>query len=102
MNGTTRTGTGTEAPVQRKRAPTLLAVLAANPVARRMLPILEWLPAYKREDLMSDFTAGTVVAIMLIPQGMAYALLAGLPPQMGLYASILPLIVYALGSSPIS
>ncbi len=96
MNGTTRTGTGAEAPVQRKRAPTLLAGLAANPVARRMLPILEWLPAYKREDLMSDFTAGTVVAIMLIPQGMAYALLAGLPPQMGLYASILPLIVYAL------
>lgn len=96
MNGTTRTGTGAEAPVRRKRAPTLLAGLAANPVARRMLPILEWLPAYKREDLMSDFTAGTVVAIMLIPQGMAYALLAGLPPQMGLYASILPLIVYAL------
>ncbi len=68
----------------------------AGPTARRIFPILCWLPSYKRDDLPSDITAGTVVAIMLIPQSMAYALLAGLPPEMGLYASILPLIVYAI------
>ncbi len=55
---------------------------------------------YAREDLAADLVAGTIVAIMLVPQGMAYALLAGLPPQVGLYASILPLAAYALlGSS---
>ncbi len=68
----------------------------ASPRMQKILPILCWLPSYKREDLASDITAGTIVAIMLIPQSMAYALLAGLPPQMGLYASILPLIVYSL------
>lgn len=68
----------------------------ASPRAQKILPILCWLPSYKRADLASDVTAGTIVAIMLIPQSMAYALLAGLPPEMGLYASILPLIVYAL------
>lgn len=68
----------------------------ASPRMQKILPILCWLPSYKRDDLASDITAGTIVAIMLIPQSMAYALLAGLPPQMGLYASILPLIVYSL------
>ncbi len=68
----------------------------AGPVAQKIFPILCWLPSYRREDLPSDITAGTIVAIMLIPQSMAYALLAGLPPEMGLYASILPLIVYAI------
>ncbi|MFN3869577.1 MAG: SulP family inorganic anion transporter [Hyphomicrobiaceae bacterium] len=68
----------------------------AGPTAQKYLPILCWLPNYKRDDLPSDLTAGTIVAIMLIPQSMAYALLAGLPPEMGLYSSILPLIVYAL------
>lgn len=96
MNGTTRAGAGADAPAQPTSTPAFLAGIAANPTARRLLPILEWLPSYRRDDLMSDLTAGTVVAIMLIPQGMAYALLAGLPPQMGLYASILPLLVYAL------
>jgi SulP family sulfate permease len=96
MKGTTRAAAGADAPSQPASAPTWWAGLAANPTARRMLPILNWLPAYKRDDLISDLTAGTVVAIMLIPQAMAYALLAGLPPQMGLYAGILPLIVYAV------
>lgn len=67
---------------------------------RRYLPILDWLPAYKRDDLPGDLVAGAVVAIMLVPQGMAYAFLAGLPPQMGLYAGIVPVVLYALfGSS---
>ncbi|MEM6766185.1 MAG: solute carrier family 26 protein [Bacteroidota bacterium] len=64
-------------------------------------PFLSWIPAYKRENLSGDISAGLTVGIMLIPQGMAYAMLAGLPPIYGLYASTLPLIVYALfGTSP--
>ena len=63
---------------------------------RRGLPVLEWAAHYRRADLLGDLMAGMVVAIMLVPQGMAYALLAGLPPQVGLYASILPLILYGL------
>jgi SulP family sulfate permease len=61
---------------------------------------LEWLRHYERKHLPGDALAGVIVATLLIPQGMAYALLAGLPPQFGLYASLLPLAVYAvLGSS---
>jgi SulP family sulfate permease len=63
---------------------------------RRYLPFLAWLGRYRRADLPSDAVAGIVTAIMLIPQSMAYAQLAGLPPQVGLYASVAPLIVYAL------
>ncbi|MFY0615182.1 MAG: hypothetical protein JXQ99_26875 [Hyphomicrobiaceae bacterium] len=67
---------------------------------RRFVPILHWLPGYSRQDLASDGLAGLIVAIMLVPQAMAYALLAGLPPETGLYASILPLVLYGiLGSS---
>ena len=62
----------------------------------RFLPILDWGLSYKREDLTGDLLAALIVTIMLIPQSLAYALLAGLPPQMGLYASILPLVAYTL------
>jgi SulP family sulfate permease len=62
----------------------------------RYLPFTRWLLRYRRADLPSDLVAGIVTAIMLIPQSMAYAQLAGLPPQVGLYASVVPLIVYAL------
>ncbi len=66
----------------------------------RLLPFTDWLFRYKRKDLAGDLTAGGIVAVMLIPQSLAYAMLAGLPPQYGLYASILPLFVYGLlGSS---
>jgi SulP family sulfate permease len=66
----------------------------------RILPIIGWLPAYRREDAGRDLVAAVLVTIMLIPQSLAYALLAGLPPQVGLYASILPLVLYSLfGSS---
>ncbi|PWF55339.1 SulP family inorganic anion transporter [Massilia glaciei] len=62
--------------------------------------MLQWLRRYRRELLAGDIGAGIVVAMMLIPQGMAYALVAGLPPVVGLYAGILPPILYALfGSS---
>ncbi|HSH01648.1 MAG TPA: sulfate permease [Anaerolineae bacterium] len=62
----------------------------------RFLPIIKTLRTYKREYVSGDMMAGLIVAIMLIPQGMAYALLAGLPPQVGLYASMLPLFIYGL------
>ena len=66
----------------------------------QILPITEWLPKYSKRDFKGDLIAGLTVAIMLIPQGMAYALLAGLPPIYGLYAGIVPLLLYALfGSS---
>ena len=64
------------------------------------LPILEWGRGYDRNTLTSDLMAALIVTIMLIPQGLAYALLAGLPPEVGLYASIAPLVLYAiLGTS---
>jgi len=66
----------------------------------RYLPALAWLPNYRRADLAGDLTAGAITAIMLVPQAMAYALLAGLPPEVGLYASIAPPFLYAIfGSS---
>lgn len=55
-----------------------------------------WLRTYQRQDLQGDVLAGLVVAFMLVPQAMAYAMLAGLPPVYGLYAATLPLIAYAL------
>jgi SulP family sulfate permease len=62
--------------------------------------MLGWLRQYRRELLAGDISAGIVVAMMMIPQGMAYAMVAGLPPVVGLYASILPPLLYALfGSS---
>ena len=62
----------------------------------RFLPFLNWLPNYNTQNLSGDLFAGLTVGVMLIPQGMAYAMLAGLPPIYGLYASIWPLIVYGL------
>jgi SulP family sulfate permease len=62
----------------------------------RYLPILEWGRSYNRSILTNDLMAAVIVTIMLIPQSLAYALLAGLPPVVGLYASILPLMLYAV------
>ena len=63
-------------------------------------PLFQWAKAYNRSKLSDDAVAAVVVTIMLIPQSLAYAMLAGLPPEVGLYASILPLFAYALlGSS---
>ena len=67
---------------------------------KTFIPILNWLPDYKSEYLKDDFIAGFTVAVLLIPQGMAYALIAGLPPIYGLYAALTPQIIYAfLGTS---
>jgi len=65
-------------------------------VLQRYFPILEWGRTYNRDVLTSDLMAAVIVTIMLIPQSLAYAMLAGLPPVVGLYASILPLFAYAL------
>ncbi|PSL12079.1 SulP family sulfate permease [Marinobacterium halophilum] len=62
----------------------------------RYLPMLQWLKVYNRNTLTSDLIAAMIVTIMLIPQSLAYALLAGLPAEVGLYASILPLVAYAV------
>lgn len=62
----------------------------------RYLPILDWRRGYGSSTLTNDLVAAGIVTIMLIPQSLAYAMLAGLPPEMGLYASILPIIAYAL------
>ncbi len=63
---------------------------------KRYLPILNWLPDYKRAYLSGDISAGLTVGIMLVPQGMAYAMIAGLPPVFGLYASLVPQVIYAI------
>ncbi|MCB0294389.1 MAG: sodium-independent anion transporter, partial [Calditrichaeota bacterium] len=63
---------------------------------KKFFPALEWLLRYDINNWKGDLAAGLTVAVMLIPQGMAYALLAGLPPIIGLYASVVPLLVYAL------
>ena len=62
----------------------------------QLFPIVGWLKSYTRQEFNSDLFAGTITAILLVPQGIAYAILAGLPPQLGLYASILPPVLYAL------
>ncbi|WP_294225273.1 SulP family inorganic anion transporter [uncultured Shimia sp.] len=63
---------------------------------KRYFPILDWAKTYNRQILGADLMAAVIVTIMLIPQSLAYALLAGLPPEVGLYASILPLVAYAI------
>jgi SulP family sulfate permease len=62
---------------------------------KKYLPILDWGRSYNKASLSNDLIAALIVTIMLIPQSLAYALLAGLPPEAGLYASILPIILYA-------
>jgi SulP family sulfate permease len=78
----------------------MISIVLPWPFATIDLPITEWLPKYQKDWLASDVTAGFTVFIVLIPQGMAYALLAGMPPIYGLYSAVVPLYIYAiLGSS---
>lgn len=62
----------------------------------RWVPVVGWLRRYNRAVLFKDSLAAVIVTLMLVPQALAYALLAGLPPEMGLYASMLPLVLYAI------
>ncbi|UZE95504.1 SulP family inorganic anion transporter [Alkalimarinus alittae] len=70
----------------------------------KRVPFLKWAKSYNRTTFVADSVAAMVITIMLIPQSLAYAMLAGLPPQLGLYASLLPLVAYALlgSSGPLS
>jgi sulfate permease, SulP family len=70
--------------------------MTVRAVLRRYLPILTWGPGYSRRTFTNDLIVAAIVTIMLIPQSLAYALLAGLPPQIGLYASMAPLVLYAV------
>ena len=64
-----------------------------------IFPTLKWLKTYHPRHFKADVVAALIVLAMLVPQGMAYAMLAGLPPVMGIYASILPMIIYAFTGS---
>ena len=67
---------------------------------KKIIPILEWLPNYNTSFFKGDLVAGITVGIILIPQGIAYALIAGLPPIYGLYCALMPQVMYAIfGSS---
>lgn len=63
---------------------------------KEYFPIFEWFPKLSKRSVQNDFIAGLTVGVMLVPQGMAYALLAGLPPVFGLYAALVPQIIYAM------
>lgn len=63
---------------------------------KKLIPILTWLPNYKRSYLNGDISAGLIVGVMLIPQGMSYAMIAGLPPVYGLYAALVPQLAYSI------
>jgi sulfate permease, SulP family len=66
----------------------------------KFFPIVQWIRLTTRRDLVADLTAAGIVTVLLVPQGLAYAMIAGLPPVVGLYASILPAVLYAiLGTS---
>ncbi|MCH7313335.1 sulfate permease [Acinetobacter sp. ANC 3882] len=65
----------------------------------KLFPARKWLGHYQLSSFKSDLIAACIVLAMLVPQGMAYAMLAGLPPIMGIYASILPMIIYAFTGS---
>src|SRR5215831_6991787 len=65
-------------------------------VAHRLVPILDWIPAYRREWLLPDAFAGVALWAVMVPEGMAYASIVGVPPIMGLYSIVPGLVVYAL------
>lgn len=64
--------------------------------AARFVPIIHWLPLSKRKDILADLTAAAISTVLVVPQGLAYAMVAGLPPVVGLYASMLPGVLYAV------
>jgi SulP family sulfate permease len=80
-------------------SPTIEPVLiSARPTSRaqRLLPVLSWLPAYRRDWLLPDVLAGLAVWAVMVPESMAYAGIVGVPPIMGLYTIVPPLVAYAL------
>ena len=74
-----------------------MPVLAHSaPILRRLLPVFDWLPAYRRAWLLPDVLAGLAVWAVMVPEGMAYPGIVGVPPIMGLYTIVPPLIAYAV------
>lgn len=65
-------------------------------IFKKYIPLVDSLTHYKKDWLKGDVSAGLTVGVMLIPQGMAYATIAGLPAVYGLYAAIVPILIYAL------
>src|SRR6056297_4076609 len=63
---------------------------------RKLFKISGWIFSYSKSDLSGDLKAGVTTGVMLIPQGMAYAVIAGVPPIYGLYAGVIPLLIYPL------
>jgi sulfate permease, SulP family len=86
----------TKHPAARPKPPHIKRPPAMIETLRKYVPVLEWGRHYTRDALQNDMMAAVIVTIMLIPQSLAYAMLAGLPPEAGLYASILPIILYAI------
>jgi MFS superfamily sulfate permease-like transporter len=78
----------------------LLTLVGPGSIAQRLAPVLSWLPGYRRDWLLPDVLAGLAVWAVAVPESMAYAGIVGVPPIMGLYTIVPPLVVYALlGSS---
>jgi len=75
------------------------AALLDHPLARRLLPFLAWRERITRASLKADLGAGLTGAMILVPQGVAFATIAGMPPAYGLYAAMVPVIVAALWGS---
>ena len=65
----------------------------------RLFPVMQWIPSYNLQWLKRDLMAGVTVSVLLVPQSLAYATLAGLPPEWGLYASVMPILFYVIWSS---
>lgn len=84
---------------RRRRGSTVNIKASAEKPTRPRLSLFEWVSEYRTGDLRGDAVAGLTVTALMVPQGMAYALLAGLPPVMGLYASMLPMIIYAIAGT---
>lgn len=69
----------------------------AKKLSKRIFPVINWLPKYNLEYAVRDLIAGLTVGLTVIPQGLAYAILAGLPSQYGLYSSFMGVFVYCFG-----
>src|SRR3954471_4237046 len=74
----------------------MMANSDATSAAHRFLPILDWLPSYRRDWLLPDLLAGLALWAVMVPEGMAYAGIVGVPPIMGLYTIVPALLAYAL------
>ncbi len=76
-----------------------MTALSLPPALLRFMPFMKWLPKVKGDDLRADFLAGLTGAIVVLPQGVAFATIAGMPPEYGLYAGMIPAIIAALFGS---